>query len=128
MRNSHQLLLNKKVSLANLDSMSFLLVLLACFFFIRVNIATFGLNGKTLFITYQVIGHLKIILLLIFGYIFFPIKMIIENAASFVQYLASVLFLLKFFCITLQDLKNSKRDLKSLKQSLLANKDENETN
>lgn len=58
----------------NLDSITISLLLGTCFFAIGVNIATFGLIGKTSSITYQVVGHLKTILLLIFGYIFFPSK------------------------------------------------------
>lgn len=48
------------------------LLLGTCFFAIGVNMATFGLIGKTSSVTYQVVGHVKTILLLIFGYIFFP--------------------------------------------------------
>lgn len=43
-----------------------------CTFAVFVNIATFGLIGKTSSVTYQVVGHVKTILLLVFGYIFFP--------------------------------------------------------
>ena len=39
---------------------------------ICVNVSTFNLIGKTSSITYQVVGHFKTILLLVFGYIFFP--------------------------------------------------------
>ncbi|OHT13512.1 phosphate translocator protein [Tritrichomonas foetus] len=49
-----------------------ILILFTCFFAIGVNVATFGLIGKTSSVTYQVVGHAKTVLLLIFGYIFFP--------------------------------------------------------
>lgn len=57
-----------------LDMTTILLLAGTCFFAIGVNIATFGLIGKTSSVTYQVVGHLKTVLLLIFGYIFFPSK------------------------------------------------------
>lgn len=47
---------------------------LTCVFAVGVNLSTFNLLGKTSSITYQVIGHVKTILLLILGYIFFPSK------------------------------------------------------
>ena len=48
------------------------LMLATCVFAAGVNVATFGLIGKTSSITYQVVGHAKTVLLLIFGYIMFP--------------------------------------------------------
>lgn len=53
-------------------SKSIIAALGTCFFSIGVNIATFGLIGKTSSITYQVVGHFKTILLLVAGYILFP--------------------------------------------------------
>ena len=49
-----------------------LLMLSTCIFAVGVNVSTFNLIGKTSSITYQVVGHFKTILLLVFGYIFFP--------------------------------------------------------
>lgn len=51
-----------------------LLIMGTCSFAISTNIATFSLIGKSSSITYQVVGHVKTILLLVFGYIFFPSK------------------------------------------------------
>jgi solute carrier family 35 protein E3 len=48
------------------------LMLATCVFAIGVNVSTFQLIGKTSSITYQVIGHAKTVLLLVFGYLFFP--------------------------------------------------------
>lgn len=50
------------------------LMLSTCIFAIGVNLSTFSLIGKTSSVTYQVIGHFKTVLLLVFGYIFFPSK------------------------------------------------------
>jgi len=49
-------------------------MLLTCVFAVGVNIATFGLIGKTSSVTYQVVGHFKTVLLLVLGYVFFPSK------------------------------------------------------
>lgn len=57
---------------SSLSYKTILLLLATCFFAIGVNVATFGLIGKTSSVTYQVVGHAKTILLLVFGYIFFP--------------------------------------------------------
>jgi solute carrier family 35 protein E3 len=48
------------------------LILATCIFAIGVNVSTFQLIGKTSGVTYQVVGHAKTVLLLVFGYIFFP--------------------------------------------------------
>ncbi|OHT11308.1 phosphate translocator protein [Tritrichomonas foetus] len=58
----------------NLDSYTIWLMAGTCVFAVGVNVATFGLIGKTSSVTYQVVGHLKTVLLLIFGYILFPSK------------------------------------------------------
>lgn len=48
------------------------LMLSTCVFAIGVNLATFGLIGKTSPVTYQVVGHVKTVLLLVIGYVLFP--------------------------------------------------------
>ena len=44
------------------------------FFAASVNICSFGLIGRTSAITYQVVGHVKTILIFIFGLIMFPVS------------------------------------------------------
>ena len=60
-----------------------LLMLSTCVFAAGVNVATFGLIGKTSSITYQVVGHAKTVLLLVFGYIMFPSQW--ESTAQMVR-------------------------------------------
>jgi cytochrome c biogenesis protein CcdA len=49
-----------------------LLIVGSCLFAILANISTFSLAGKSSSTTHQVIDHLKGVILLIFGYTFFP--------------------------------------------------------
>ena len=44
----------------------------SCLLAVGVNVCGFGLIGKTSPVTYQVVGHIKTILLLVSGYILFP--------------------------------------------------------
>lgn len=53
---------------------SIVLTLITCICSIGVNTATFGLIGKTSAVTYQVVGHLKTVILLVLGYAIFPTK------------------------------------------------------
>jgi len=50
-------------------------ILVSCVFAVLVNFSSFGLIGKTSAVTYQVVGHTKTCLILIGGFIFFPIPM-----------------------------------------------------
>jgi solute carrier family 35 protein E3 len=50
------------------------LILLSGLIAVSVNVCAFGLIGKTNAITYQVVGHMKSILIFIFGFIMFPAK------------------------------------------------------
>ena len=68
------------------------LILGTCIFAIGVNMSTFGLIGKTSSITYQVVGHAKTVLLLIFGYIFFPSKW--ENTFQMIRALSGIIIAL----------------------------------
>jgi len=48
------------------------LVLVTCFLALMVNFCSFGLIGRTGPITFQVVGHAKTCLVLVGGYLFFP--------------------------------------------------------
>ncbi|EOD25384.1 hypothetical protein EMIHUDRAFT_56371, partial [Emiliania huxleyi CCMP1516] len=48
-------------------------ILATCFLALLVNWCSFGLIGKTSPITFQVVGHAKTCLVLIGGYVFFPV-------------------------------------------------------
>lgn len=79
-----------------------------CVFAIGVNLSTFSLIGKTSSVTYQVIGHFKTILLLVFGYIFFPSKW--KSSAQMIKaYTGIVIALLGVFCYTKAKLDAQKR-------------------
>ena len=83
-------------------------MLLTCFFAVGVNIATFGLIGKTSSVTYQVVGHFKTVLLLIFGYIFFPSRF--ENQAQKIKAISGIIIaLFGVFYYTKVKLDSSKR-------------------
>ena len=69
-----------------------LLILATCFFAIGVNVSTFGLIGKTSSITYQVVGHAKTILLLVFGYTFFPSQW--ESKSQMIRALSGIVIAL----------------------------------
>lgn len=109
---------------SNLDSITILLLLGTCFFAIGVNIATFGLIGKTSSITYQVVGHLKTVLLLIFGYIFFPSKW--ESKMQMIRAILGICIALAgVFMYTAARLgEQKKRFDESETKPLLANKNE----
>lgn len=49
-----------------------ILIVLTGFFAVGVNVSCFGLIGKTSPLTYQVVGHVKTILILIAGFVLFP--------------------------------------------------------
>lgn len=63
-----------------------------CLFAIGVNVSTFQLIGRTSSITYQVVGHFKTILLLVFGFIFFPTPW--ESTFSMIRAYAGVVIAL----------------------------------
>ena len=78
------------------------------FFAIGVNVATFGLIGKTSSITYQVVGHFKTVLLLVLGYIFFPSPF--ESTSQMIRAISGiVLALLGVFLYTIVKLRIAKK-------------------
>lgn len=99
------------------------LMLATCVFAIGVNVATFGLIGKTSSVTYQVVGHAKTVLLLIFGYIFFPSKW--ESVSQMVRALGGIVIaLVGVFMYTKVRLDLQKKPADEEKAPLLAGKDE----
>lgn len=54
------------------DSVTIPQILLTGLVAVSVNICSFGLIGRTSAVTYQVVGHIKTILIFIFGLLFFP--------------------------------------------------------
>ena len=48
------------------------LIIISGFIAVSVNVCSFGLIGRTSAVTYQVVGHVKTILIFIFGLIMFP--------------------------------------------------------
>ena len=87
-------------------------ILGTCFFAIGVNLSTFSLIGKTSSVTYQVIGHFKTVLLLVFGYIFFPSKW--KSAHQMYKaYTGIVIALFGVFCYT-----KAKLDIQKARESL----------
>jgi solute carrier family 35 protein E3 len=56
------------------DGLELLLIMLTGLIAVSVNVCSFGLIGKTSAITYQVVGHVKSILIFVFGLIMFPPK------------------------------------------------------
>ncbi|EAX99508.1 glucose-6-phosphate/phosphate-tranlocation protein, putative [Trichomonas vaginalis G3] len=55
-------------------------IIVSCLLAVGVNVSFFALVGKTSPITYQVVGHLKTILILIFGIVLFPPEQKVERA------------------------------------------------
>ena len=49
------------------------LILLSCLLAVSANAHSFALIGRTSAVTFQVVGHGKTILILVFGYVFFPL-------------------------------------------------------
>jgi solute carrier family 35 protein E3 len=74
---------------AEFDVSDICLILATCVFAIGVNVSTFQLIGKTSSVTYQVVGHAKTVLLLVFGYVFFPSPW--ESTAQMVRALVGIL-------------------------------------
>jgi solute carrier family 35 protein E3 len=50
----------------------FILICLTAVIAVGVNVSCFGIIGKTSALTYQVVGHVKTVLILLIGFIFFP--------------------------------------------------------
>jgi solute carrier family 35 protein E3 len=50
----------------------FLLICLTAVIAVGVNVSCFGIIGKTSALTYQVVGHVKTVLILLIGFVFFP--------------------------------------------------------
>ncbi|KNC49010.1 drug/Metabolite transporter superfamily protein [Thecamonas trahens ATCC 50062] len=65
-----------------LTAPAFILIVLSCLGAIAVNLVSFALIGKTSPVTYQVVGHLKTILVLTFGFLFFTQVESAEGAAK----------------------------------------------
>ena len=51
------------------------LVITSCVVAMVVNLSSMGIIGKTSAVTYQVVGHAKTCLILVFGYVMFPSNM-----------------------------------------------------
>jgi solute carrier family 35 protein E3 len=51
-----------------------LLICLTAVISVSVNVSCFGIIGKTSALTYQVVGHVKTMLILLIGFVFFPPK------------------------------------------------------
>jgi solute carrier family 35 protein E3 len=70
------------------------LIILSCFISISVNFFTIALIGATSAVTYQVVGHTKTCLILLLGFILFPISMptetFIKNVGGIVIAVAGV--------------------------------------
>ena len=97
---------------AKFSRKSVLFILGTCFFAIGVNLSTFSLIGKTSSVSYQVIGHFKTVLLLVFGYIFFPSKWK-SSKQMYKAYTGIVIALLGVFCYT-----KAKLDAQKTQESL----------
>eukprot|EP00499_Haloplacidia_sp_CaronLabIsolate_P005005 CAMPEP_0196771410 /NCGR_PEP_ID=MMETSP1104-20130614/1672_1 /TAXON_ID=33652 /ORGANISM="Cafeteria sp., Strain Caron Lab Isolate" /LENGTH=311 /DNA_ID=CAMNT_0042141529 /DNA_START=144 /DNA_END=1079 /DNA_ORIENTATION=+ len=71
------------------------LVLLSCFLAVAVNLCSFGLIGKTSAVTYQVVGHAKTCLILIFGFLLYPVAatkgQLLRNLAGIVIAMTGVI-------------------------------------
>ncbi|KAH0787544.1 phosphate translocator protein [Histomonas meleagridis] len=112
---------------ASFDKTDVLLILGTCVFAVGVNIATFGLIGKTSSVTYQVVGHAKTVLLLVFGYIFFPSKW--ESTAQCVRAISGIVIALIgvfYYTKVKLDLASQSQMLKEEKQPFL--EEENKEN
>ena len=93
------------------------------FFAIGVNLATFGLIGKTSSITYQVVGHFKTVLLLVLGYIFFPSHF--ESTSQLVRAIAGIILaLFGVFMYTVVKLRIAKKNEEEHQPLLESNKQE----
>ena len=97
---------------AKFSRKSVMFILGTCFFAIGVNLSTFSLIGKTSSVTYQVIGHFKTVLLLVFGYIFFPSKWK-SSMQMYKAYAGIVVALIGVFCYT-----KAKLDAQKAQESL----------
>lgn len=71
------------------------LILLSCFLAVAVNLCSFGLIGKTSAVTYQVVGHAKTCLILIFGFLLYPVPasrgQLLRNLAGIVIAMTGVI-------------------------------------
>jgi solute carrier family 35 protein E3 len=65
------------------------LIIITGFIAVSVNVCSFGLIGKTSAIAYQVVGHMKSILIFVFGLIMFPPNET-ETRAQFVKKIAGL--------------------------------------
>jgi len=63
---------DNSITKQKLTMSQFMLLLATGVFAVSVNICSFGLIGRTSAVTYQVVGHMKTILIFIFGLIMFP--------------------------------------------------------
>lgn len=111
-----------------LSKNAIIVILATCFFAVGVNVATFGLIGKTSSVTYQVVGHAKTVLLLILGYIFFPSKW--ESKFQMIRAMAGIaiaLFGVFFYTKVKLDLAKVKAPINpSEEMPLIANKQTNQ--
>ena len=60
-----------------INSIAFLFIVLSCLFALGVNISNYLVLGKTSPLTYQVLGHLKTVLILVLGFTVFNVSFII---------------------------------------------------
>jgi solute carrier family 35 protein E3 len=71
------------------SSVEIVLIIITGFIAVSVNVCSFGLIGKTSPITYQVVGHMKSILIFVFGLIMFPPNGT-ETRAQFIKKIAGL--------------------------------------
>ena len=82
------------------------LILISGFIAVSVNVCSFGLIGRTSAVTYQVVGHVKTILIFIFGLIMFPPNKLETHAQFFKKITGlfiSMIGIISYTIIQLQD-------------------------
>merc|ERR1711968_82411 len=66
-------------------------ICVSCFFALGVNVSNYLVLGKTSPLTYQVLGHLKTILILVLGFLFFNKTVDMRNVLGIIIAMAGVI-------------------------------------
>ena len=96
-----------------------IIICVSGFLAVGVNVSFFGLIGKTSPVTYQVVGHLKTVLILIAGFVLFPPKQEVDKTTLYKTIAGILISLFGIFLYTYFKLTNPPPQVQEEQQSFL---------
>ena len=106
------------------ETKEIIIILASAFLAVGVNVSFFGLIGKTSPVTYQVVGHLKTVLILIAGFVLFPPKQEVDKPTLYKTIAGILVSLFGIFLYTYFKLTNPPPQVSEEQQSFLSKSDQ----